>query len=109
MSPQFQWDSYYGRDLLRYRSAEIDKQEVINMLLAEYALRNLQQREEALNHRAIALQKAKAIESDSPELERANEFLTRPESKSKKGVRPIPSSVYDAVLPPKRLSVVKRK
>jgi hypothetical protein len=45
------------------------------MLLAEYALRNLQQREEALNHRLIALQKAKAIESDNSELEKANELL----------------------------------
>jgi hypothetical protein len=60
---------------LGYGSTEIDKEGVMNMLLAEYALRKLQQREEALNHRLIALQKAKAIESDNSELEKANELL----------------------------------
>ncbi|KAJ5880585.1 uncharacterized protein N7473_011638 [Penicillium subrubescens] len=71
----FEWGSYRNRDLLYYRSDTVGPREIIELLLAEHALRELKQREEALKQRSIALQKAKAIESDSSELEDANAQL----------------------------------
>lgn len=45
---------------------------VTTLLLAEYALRELTQREEMLRRRAITLQKTIVIESDKPELDKTN-------------------------------------
>lgn len=49
----------------------------IDLIIAEHALREQTQREEALNHRATALQKATAVDSDpyKTQLEEANERL----------------------------------
>ena len=45
-------------------SERIDRGKIVDVLLAEQALREISQREEALHHRALALQKTIAIESD---------------------------------------------
>lgn len=75
MPTQFTWDHVWNRYLLFYRSDSIGPGDIIKLLLAEHALRELKQREEALNHRVTALQKAKAIEPDSCELEEVNKQL----------------------------------
>ncbi|KAJ5370169.1 uncharacterized protein N7496_006261 [Penicillium cataractarum] len=86
MSTAFLWKevrySYHPSDwFLAYGSVRIDSEQVINILVAEYAIRELRQREEALNNRIVALQKAKAIDLECSELDKANEKLEETRAK----------------------------
>jgi hypothetical protein len=86
MLPVFYWkvvvsDNRY-LEVLSYGSQWIKPEEVIDILLSEHVLRELKQREEALNYRIVAFQKAKEIQSeDDSELENANKQLKETRSK----------------------------
>jgi hypothetical protein len=79
----FRWLHSWHNSTLRYNLAygqsdkEIGPEKIIEIILADHALRELKQREEALHHRVTALQKAKILESDSSELDNASEQLKR--------------------------------
>ncbi|OQE16880.1 hypothetical protein PENFLA_c026G00117 [Penicillium flavigenum] len=67
-------------DFLVYGSYRIARYKLTELFIAEHALRELTQLEEKLHHRAIALQKAIALESDGTQLEKANEQLEEAQS-----------------------------
>lgn len=79
----FRWLRSWHNSTLRYNLAygqsgkEIGPEKIIEIILADHALRELKQCEEALHHLVTALQKAKTLESDSSELDNASEQLER--------------------------------
>ena len=67
---------------LENESGRLNQRLAIDLIIAEHALREQTQREEMLNHRAIALQKAIAIDPDpnpdsTQQVREANEQLER--------------------------------
>ncbi|KGO71215.1 hypothetical protein PITC_062960 [Penicillium italicum] len=68
---------FYGDDhkILLYGLNSIARYKLTEIFIAENALRELTQREETLQNRTLALQKAMAIESDGAQLEKANQQL----------------------------------
>lgn len=79
----FKWSCYFrGYTKLYFLEYGISQRQIlpatiIEIILADHALRELKQREEALHHRLTALQKAKTLESDSSEFDNANEQLEK--------------------------------
>jgi hypothetical protein len=66
----------YHQGYLKNDFGYLDRLLATDLIIAEHALREQIQREEALNHRATALQKATAVDSDSyTQLEEVNEQL----------------------------------
>lgn len=82
-STMFRWHRRRHNNNLRYNLAygesdlEIWPENITEIILADHALRELKQREEALHHRVTALQKAKTLESDSSEFDNASEQLEK--------------------------------
>lgn len=86
MPAAFRWEevryTYHPSEwFVAYGSVRIESEQVIEILIAEYVIRELRQREEALNKRIVALQKANAIESEGSELETVNEQLEETRAK----------------------------
>lgn len=76
------WREVLEENALSYGPTEINPRQVIDIVLAEHALRELKQRQEALNKRIIALQKAKEVESDdSSDLENFDKQLKETRSR----------------------------
>ncbi|KAJ5415371.1 hypothetical protein N7465_004066 [Penicillium sp. CMV-2018d] len=75
--PEYILGGCWSRDYLKNDFGYLDRLIATDSIIAEHALREQTQREEALRHRATALQKATAVDSDSykTELEEANEQL----------------------------------
>lgn len=67
----------WSRDYLKNDFGYLDRLIATDLIIAEHALREQTQREEALKHRVTALQKATAVDFDSykTQLEEANEQL----------------------------------
>ncbi len=72
----FRWLGYWSLEYSESRR-EIGPEKIIEIIVADHALRELKQREEALHHRVTALQKAKTLESDSSELDNTSEQLEK--------------------------------
>lgn len=66
--------------VLRYGSDYIVRSKITELFLANLALRELTQREETLHYRAMASQKAVAIESNGTQVEKANKELEEAEA-----------------------------
>jgi hypothetical protein len=67
----------WGIEYLTNGSDFLPRTRVIDVIVAEHALREQIQREETLKHRAIALQKSTYVESDKARLEEANRQLEK--------------------------------